>query len=255
MEYTIGQVAEMAGISTRTLRYYDAIGLLRPAKTTDSGYRIYGTEEIDQLQQILFYKELGVELDDIKSILSSPNFDRAAALRAHREKLMAQRRRLDLLIANVEKSLDAMERNAIMMDHEKFEGFKEALIEENEQKFGTEVRQKYGDEAVDRSNAKLRGMTQAQYEEAERIEAEMRQTLAEAMKTGDPGGELAQKAADLHRQWLSYYWADYSKEAHAGLAQLYVDDERFTSYYDKEQPGTARFLRDAVQIYTGMAPN
>jgi hypothetical protein len=77
-------------------------------------------------------------------------------------------------------------------------------------------------------------------------------TLADAFKTGDPAGELAQKAADLHKQWLTFYWNDYSKEAHAGLAQMYVDDERFTAYYDKEQPGTAEFLRDAILIYTGM---
>jgi hypothetical protein len=77
-------------------------------------------------------------------------------------------------------------------------------------------------------------------------------TLNEAFKTGDPAGELAQKAADLHRQWLCCFWDSYTKEAHAGVAQMYVDDERFTAYYDKAQPGTAKFLRDAVLIYTGM---
>lgn len=72
------------------------------------------------------------------------------------------------------------------------------------------------------------------------------------MQTGDPAGPLAQKAADLHRQWLSFYWDNYTKEAHAGVAQMYVDDERFKAYYDRNQPGTAEFLRDAVLIYTGM---
>jgi hypothetical protein len=78
------------------------------------------------------------------------------------------------------------------------------------------------------------------------------ETLAEAFATGDPAGELAQKAADFHKKWLTYYWSEYSKEAHAGLAQMYVDDPRFTAYYDEKQPGTAEFLRDAVLIYTGM---
>ena len=77
-------------------------------------------------------------------------------------------------------------------------------------------------------------------------------TLIAAYETGNPAGELAQKAADLHRQWLSYSWNSYSKEAHAGLAQMYVADERFKEYYDKEQPGCAEFLRDAILIYTGM---
>ncbi len=96
-------------------------------------------------------------------------------------------------------------------------------------------------------------MTQAQHEEVTRLTEEVTTTLAEAFKTGDPSSELAQKAADLHKQWLTFYWNEYSKEAHASLAQMYVDDERFTAYYDKEVPGTAEFLRDAVHIYTGMS--
>jgi len=75
-------------------------------------------------------------------------------------------------------------------------------------------------------------------------------TLKEAFATGDPAGELGQKTAALHKEWLSYSWKEYSKEAHAGLANMYVDDERFTAYYDKEQPGLAQFLRDAILIYT-----
>jgi hypothetical protein len=94
-------------------------------------------------------------------------------------------------------------------------------------------------------------MTPAQYEEATRLSEELMATLKAAMATGNPGGELAQKAADLHRQWLCHYWPQYDKEAHAGLAQMYVDDERFTAFYDREQPGTAAFLRDAIHIYTG----
>ncbi|MNR05059.1 HTH-type transcriptional activator TipA [compost metagenome] len=82
------------------------------------------------------------------------------------------------------------------------------------------------------------------------ISNEITTTLAEAFKQGDPASELAQKAADLHKQWLCHYWDKYSKEAHAGLAQMYVDDERFKAYYDVNQPGTAEFLRDAIHIYT-----
>ncbi|PRR79907.1 HTH-type transcriptional activator TipA [Clostridium liquoris] len=95
-------------------------------------------------------------------------------------------------------------------------------------------------------------MTQEEYDEVTRLGDEVTKTLSAAFKTGDASGELAQKAADLHRQWLSFYWDSYSKEAHAGIAQMYVADERFKAYYDKEQPGTAEFLKDAVLIYTGM---
>ncbi|SHI84560.1 DNA-binding transcriptional regulator, MerR family [Geosporobacter subterraneus DSM 17957] len=252
MEYTVQKLAQIAGISTRTLRYYDEIGLLKPARISSSGYRIYGQKEIDQLQQILFYKELGVNLESIKDLMTAPDFDEGKALAEHREKLIEKRAQLDLLIANVEKTIASKERGILMKDKEKFEGFKKTLVEDNEKKYGKEVREKYGDEAVNRSNNKLKNMTQEEYEEITKLGEKVLETLYEAFQTGDPAGELAQKAADLHRQWLSFYWDQYTKEAHAGVAQMYVDDERFTAFYDKKQPGMAKFLRDAVLVYTGM---
>ncbi|MEI4771324.1 MerR family transcriptional regulator [Psychrobacillus sp. FJAT-51614] len=250
MEYTIQKLGQLAGISTRTLRYYDEIGLLKPARINSSGYRIYGSAEIDKLQQILFYRELGVNLDHIKEIMTSKSFDRSIALKEHREKLLEKRAQLDLLIANVDKSIQQTERGIIMSDKEKFEGFKQKLVEDNEKQYGKEIREKYGEEAINKSNAKVKGMTQAQYEEVTNLTEEIAVNLKAAIATGDPSSELAQKTADLHRQWLSFYWNEYTKEAHAGVAQMYVDDERFTAYYDKIQPGAAEFLRDAVHIYT-----
>lgn len=251
MEYTIQKLANLAGVSTRTLRYYDEIGILKPARINSSGYRIYGQAEVNTLQQILFYRELGVGLDSIKEIVTAPTFDGAKALREHREKLLEKREQLDLLIANVDKTIALTEGRITMSNKEKFEGFKKKMIEDNEKKYGKEIREKYGKETVEASNAKVMNMTQEQYEEVTALAEQIHTTLAEAFKTGDPAGELAQKAADLHKQWLTYYWKEYSKEAHAGLARMYVDDERFTAYYDKEQPGTAEFLRDAIHIYTG----
>lgn len=251
MEYTVRQLSELAGVSPRTLRYYHQIGLLKPARINESGYRFYGPAEVDRLQQILFYRELGVGLEQIGGIIDSPCFDRRKALREHRNKLLEKRARLDSLIANLDKTIAMAEGGREMTDHEKFEGFKERLIAENESKYGTEIRAKYGAEAVETSNRKLRGMTAAEYEAVIKLGNEVLETLYAAYQTGDPGGELAQKAADLHRQWLSFYWDNYSKEAHLGVAQMYVDDERFKAYYDAKQPGAAEFLRDAVRIYTG----
>ncbi|MDR7077210.1 DNA-binding transcriptional MerR regulator [Neobacillus niacini] len=251
MEYTIQKLASLAGVSTRTLRYYDEIGILKPARINSSGYRIYGQEEVNLLQQILFYRELGVGLDIIKDIVSAPSFDGAKALLEHREKLLEKREQLNLLIANVDKTIAVTEGRMTMSNKEKFEGFKKKLVEDNEKKYGKEIREKYGKDTVEASNAKVMNMTQEQYEEVTALADQLHVTLAEAFNTGDPAGELAQKAADLHKQWLTYYWKEYSKEAHAGLAQMYVDDERFTAYYDKEQPGTAEFLREAIHIYTG----
>ncbi|KAB2334798.1 MerR family transcriptional regulator [Cytobacillus depressus] len=252
MEYTVQGLAKLAGVSARTLRYYDEIGILKPARMNSSGYRIYGKAEIDRLQQILFYRELDVSLDNIKKIVTSPDFDGAHALKEHREKLLEKRKQLDALIANVEKTIEQTEGRIHMSDKEKFAGFKKKMIEDNEKKYGKEIREKYGNDKVDQSNAKLVNMSEEDYEKVTNLANQVTDTLAEAFTTRDPSGELAQKAADLHKQWLCFYWSEYSKEAHAGLAQMYVDDERFTAYYDKEQPGTAEFLRDAIYIYTGM---
>jgi DNA-binding transcriptional MerR regulator len=251
MEYTVQKLGLLAGVSTRTLRYYDEIGILKPARISSSGYRIYGQSEVDRLQQILFYRELGVGLEEIKDLVTSLTFDPGLALREHRERLLEKRKQLDLLIANVEMTLAQREGNPTMSDKQKFEGFKQKLIDDNEKKYGKEIRAKYGDEQIDKANMKFKGMTEEQSAEVEQLGKNIHATLAQAFATGDPAGELAQKAADLHRQWLTFYWDSYSKEAHAGLAQMYVDDERFTAYYDKDQPGVAAFLRDAVVIYTG----
>ena len=251
MEYTVLKLGQLAGVSTRTLRYYDELGILKPARVNSSGYRIYGAQEVERLQQIMFYRELGVPLETIKDIVTHPSFDGAAALKEHRERLLARRSQLDMLIANVDKTIALTEGRLTMSDKEKFEGFKQKMIDENERKYGNEIREKYGDDVVNKSNAKLHDMTETQYSEVTKLGEELAETLAEAFKTGDPAGELAQKAADMHKQWLMFYWPQYSPEAHAGLSQMYVDDERFTAHYDQEQPGTAAFLRDAIHIYTG----
>jgi hypothetical protein len=155
-----------------------------------------------------------------------------------------------VLIANVDKTIALTDGGIIMNDQEKFAGFKQKLVADNEKKYGSEIRDKYGDEAVNKSHQKVANMSPEQYEEVMRLSGELMETLQAAFQTGDPAGELAQKAADLHRRWLVYYWDSYSKEAHLGLAQMYVDDARFTDYYDAKQPGTAAFLRDAIRIYT-----
>lgn len=252
MEYTVKRLADLAGVSSRTLRYYDQIGLLKPSFINESGYRIYGSTEVDLLQQILFYRELGVSLERIREIVYSPNFQEKQALIEHWEQLLKKRERLDVLIANVEQTIASLEGGRKMTDQEKFAGFKRSIVNENEQKYGREVRAKYGDAVVDASNAKVLGMSKDQYNRANKLAEEIMQTLKAAMETNDPAGELAQKAAALHREWLSLYWDTYSKEAHAGLAQMYVADERFSAYYDKDKPGTAEFLRDAILIYTGV---
>lgn len=249
MEYTIRKLAQLAGVSLRTLRYYDEIGLLRPSRVTDAGYRMYGPAEVDALQSILFYRELGVALGDIKSIMAAPAYRRLGALEAHLRLLLEKRRRMDAMIANVRKTIASEKGESDMTDEEKFEGLKERLLRENEEKYGDEARSLYGSEAVEQANAKFRGMSPQQYERMKALDAQLTQTLAAAVETKDPGGELAQQACALHKQWLMMSWSSYSPEAHAGLAQTYVDDARFAAYYERIAPGCAEFLRDAIRLY------
>ncbi|MCL1987538.1 MAG: MerR family transcriptional regulator [Firmicutes bacterium] len=249
MEYTINKLAKISGVTARTLRYYDEIGLLKPLRVASTGYRIYGQHEVTTLQQILLYREQGFTLDEIKRLLFYSNMNLELAFVQHLQALRTERKRLDKIIETVQKSLNNMRGETIMQDTEKFEGLKKSLIEENEQKYGAEIRQKYGDAAIDQSNAKINGLTQAEYTESERLRCEYEELLVAALKTGNPASELAQKACDLHRQWLSIYYPAYSKQYHAGLAEMYVADERFKEHYEKLGSGCAEFLAAAIKIY------
>lgn len=251
MEYTVHKLAQISKISTRTLRYYDSIGLLNPARVSSSGYRIYGKAQVDTLQQILFYRELGFGLDEIKQMLTSVDFDQQKAMESHLAALLQKKNQVETLITNVKQTIETLKGEAVMSDREKFEGFKQKLIEDNEKEYGKEVRKKYGDDTVDASNAKLRDMTEGQYKEAQELSEKLNETIRDAFLTGDPASDKAMEACALHKQWLQMYWPDgtYSKQAHRGLAEMYVADERFKAYYEKIAPGCTEFLRDAIGIY------
>ncbi|TFD93593.1 MerR family transcriptional regulator [Jeotgalibacillus sp. R-1-5s-1] len=251
MEYTVNQLAKLSGVSGRTLRYYDEIGLLKPARVSSSGYRIYGQREVDLLQQILFYRELEVSLEEIIRIIYHPEFDQVSALQQHYQRLLEKQSRLEQVISTVKKTIESKEGGIPMSDREKFEGFKEKLIQDNEAKYGKEVREKYGDQVVDDSNAKMMGLSEEDYKEMQEVEQSFFEQLKLGFETGNPSSEEAQNAVELHKKWLSYTWPQYSKEAHAGLGEMYVSDERFTAYYDQHIPGGTAFLRDAINVYAG----
>ena len=207
--------------------------------------------QVDLLQQILFYRELGLPLEEIREIIKNPGFDREKALEDHLTVLLQKKRQTEILISNVRKTLESMKGRTMMSDKEKFEGFKRDLIKENEEKYGREVREAYGEDAVEASNRRLAGMSQEDWTKQEELSREILNTLKAAMEIGDPAGELAQKACGLHRQWLCMFWGDgaYTREAHRGMGEMYVADQRFKAYYDKVQDGAAEFFRDALNIY------
>ena len=250
MEYSIQQLSRLSGVTTRTLRWYDEIGLLKPSRVAESGYRYYSGVEVDRLQDILYYRALGVELAQIKECLDNPSFDRLAALRSHLTALETEQKRLQALIRSVKDTIRAQERNEIMSDAQKFEAFKERVVAHNEQTYGAEIRAKYGDEQVDAVHAAVMGLTQAQYEEWSNLGQEIQNRLEEAVQAGlSPQSEEGQAITNLHRRWLTVTDNRYDPAKHRGIAELYVVDERFTAYYDRQVSGCARFLRDAVRYW------
>lgn len=247
-EYSIRELSELAGVSTRTLRYYDEIGLLKPLYANDAGYRFYGEREAALLQQILFYRERGFELKQIQQILFQPDFDICHALRDHLRDLKEKRKQIDRLIDTVEQTIAAEEGEISMSDRQKFEAFKKDLVEKNEEQYGAEVRAAYGNEALDMSNRKVLSMTEEQWERFTQLEREIKERLQQGVREGlKPESEEAGQIAALHKEWLCMTWKKYTPQMHRGLAELYEADERFRSYYDKEAEGCTSLLCAAIR--------
>ena len=248
MEYSIHALSNLSGVTTRTLRWYDKIGLLKPRRVAESGYRYYGREEVDRLQDILFFRALGVELAQIKACLDDPSFDRLEVLRQHLTALEAERTRLDHIIRSVQDTIRAEERNEIMSDEKKFEALKKQAVAENEKVYGQEIRQKYGNKEVDAANKAVMGLTQDQYREWTELGDEIQRRLEKAVRAGiTPDSQEGKAVTGLHKRWLILSGTSYDPKKHRGIAELYVSDPRFTAYYDQNIPGCAQFLRDAVQ--------
>lgn len=249
MHYTVQQLATLAGVSARTLRYYDSIGLLKPSEISKAGYRLYTATEADQLQQILFYRELEFPLAKIGELICSSSFDQKVALKDHLKSLREKQNRLALLIENAQNTLLVLEGENIMTDAEKFKGFKEESVKENEKKYGTEIRTKYSEECIDLANAKKLNMSEEEYERYINIEEKLNETLRLAVATQNPHSELAQEAAALHKEWLQFSLPNYTPAIHLGIAAMYTADPRFSEYYEKIVPGGASFIQQAIEVF------
>lgn len=250
MEYTINKLANIAGVSTRTLRYYDEIDLLKPCRISSSGYRIYGEKEVDILQQIMFYKSMDMKLSDIKNIISDPDFEVEKALEKHKEELIKRKEEIEELIRTVQKTIKNKKGEIKMSNKEKFEGFKKGKIEENEKKYGKEIRSKYGEETIKESNKKFMNLKEEDFEKMNNVEKELFELLKVVLESNNIEGEEGKRVYELHRQWLSFTWPKYTKEAHIGLANMYLQDERFENYYDKRiKNGATKILRDCIVKY------
>lgn len=240
---TVGQVARMAGITVRTLHHWDEVGLLVPGGRSDAGYRLYDAHDMERLHQVLVHRELGFPLERIREILDDPSFDRGAALRAQRAALTAQGDRIARLVSAVDAAIAAHEEGRAMTDQEIIDalgGFDPAEHDD-------EVRERWGDtEAYAQSTARTSRYTAVDWRAVAAEAEQIAQRLAAAMAAGHGADEVeAMDAAEAHRRHISERFYDCPPAMHAGLGQMYVDDPRFTAYWDAIAPGLAAYVRDA----------
>jgi DNA-binding transcriptional MerR regulator len=243
MSYTVKQLSRLAGVSVRTLHYYDEIGLLKPEAIRPNGYRQYGDQAMLKLQQILFYRELDLSLEDIKAMLGRPDFDALAALEAHRVSLQGRAARLERLIQTVDDTLLHMKGNKEMSPKQLFAAFSD----EEQEKYAKEAEQLYDPAIVKESNRKFKALSAAEkqriFEEGNQIYADM---LA-AMPKGAASPEV-QAIVERWRKHMDYFWTPKLEQL-LPLAEIYSTDPRFKANFDKIDPRLAEFMKEAVGVY------
>ena len=241
--YTVKQLSKLAGVSVRTLHYYDEIGLLKPSSLDDNGYRHYEEEAVLKLQQILFYREMDLSLDEIKGVVGHPDFDVLTALRSHKKALQGRVERLRHLIQTVDNTIDHLKGNESMNAKGLFEGFSE----EEQEKYALEAEQMYDPETVRASNRKWKEYLPAK---KERILAEGKAIYID-LKAAMPKGAASADAQALAARWhehMQYFWSPNDEQL-LGLADGYNEDVRFRANFDKMHPQLAEFMREAVKVY------
>jgi DNA-binding transcriptional MerR regulator len=238
----VKEVADLVGISVRTLHYYDEIGLLKPEETTTSGYREYSGKNLETLQQILFFKELGFPLKKIKEIINDPLFDRQKALEVQHKMLLKKRSQLEKMIRTIEKTIQYEKGEIKMTNKDRFEGF-----DFSHNPYEKEARELWGDATVDEANAKIAALSKSEQEEFTERFKEIYENLAKVRHL-PPDSEEAQAAIE---EWYLFLnkMGDYSLEAFKNLGEMYVNDPRFTENIDKFGEGLARFMREAMAVY------
>lgn len=243
---TVRQVARAAGISVRTLHHYDAVGLLKPGHIGANGYRYYGREELLRLQQILFYRELGVPLAQIAAILDDPAFDPLTALRGHRAALADRIAHYRDLIQTIDRTIDSLEKDEDMEDNDYYAG----IARETRTRWQQEAEQFWGKDAVAAAQAKAKALTSDQVAQIKRDMETIRHDFVELFRSGaEPGSDAVQAVTDRHYRWVSHSWTP-DAAAFAGLGRFYVENPEFRATYEAEElPGCPEFIADAMAIY------
>ncbi|MCC7432787.1 MerR family transcriptional regulator [Candidatus Peregrinibacteria bacterium] len=244
MNYTVQQLADLAGVSVRTLHHYDQIDLLKPQRLESNGYRSYGEKELLKLQQILFFRELEFPLEEIAKIIEAPGFDMRAALADQRKLIELKKKRLTGLINTIDKTLDKLNQKDTMEDQELYGNFDSEEMD----KYAAEAKQRWGNtDAYKQSQERVKKMGKAGLKKAMEAGEALCRELAAVMDL-DPTDDKVQALIARHYDGLRNFY-EPNLEIYRGLAEMYVADVRFTAYYEKFAPGLATFLSRGMMIY------
>ncbi|WP_027964139.1 MerR family transcriptional regulator [Halalkalibacillus halophilus] len=230
------EVAKVAGITVRTLHYYDEIGLLSVTKSNEAGYRNYTDQDIAKLQQILFFRALDFPLKQIKQIMEQPDYDRLKALEWQEELLNKEKKRIDEMLLTIHQTIEQEKAGVKMSNKERFEGF---AFDSNPHE--EEARERWGDQAVDEANKNVMRMTQDTQEEMNAIYRELA-----SIRHKDPKSTTSQRTIEKWYRFLNEQVTTYSIEAFQGLGMLYIQDERFQKNIDQFGEGLAQFMSEAM---------
>jgi MerR family transcriptional regulator, thiopeptide resistance regulator len=244
MSYTVGRAAEIAGVTVRTLHHYDEIGLLKPGTRTSAGYRRYDEADLERLQQILLYRELGFTLEEIAVILDDPDTDARTHLKRQHQLLRDRIVRLQEMVTAVEFVMEAHKVGVNLTPEEKFEVFgnfdPDEYADEAEERWG-------GTDAYKESARKTAKYTKDDWQRIQRETADLMARWIAALDAGVPAdSQAAMDLAEEHRQQISEYFYECSLEIHTGLAEMYLADERFTANYENQRQGLAQYVHDAI---------
>lgn len=240
-KYTVNQLAKEAKITVRTLHYYDQINLLKPSQRSDKGYRLYDFQDKLKLQQILFYKEIGLSLNQIKTQFDNPNYDPYQTLKAQKKEIEQKLYSYKKLLKTLEKTIKNFNPN--QMSHDLYEG-----LPDETKKHRQEAIQRWGDKVIQSEN-NLSKLTPKQKEGLIQEGKDIANKLGEALKQNKQFN--SQNTQDLiksyHKHMQNFY--DCTPEIFKNLGQMYVDDPRFTKYYEDITPGLANYVNQAIQYY------
>ena len=240
---TVGEVSTLLGVSVRALHHWDETGLVRPSQRSDAGYRLYSETDIMRIQQVLVYRQTGMSLADIKTVLDDPKADAVAHLRRQRDLLQGQVSHLQHML----RSIDTVMEIQLLGAHLSVAEMVEIWGTDWDPVYIEEAQAQWGDtqEWAESSRRKAR-MSRADWERAHEETVALETALAEAMRSGvEPGSPEANALAQWHRKDLNR-WFEVSISKQVLIGRGYVADERFARYYDKRAPGLAAWLKDVI---------